>query len=353
MKEPNVLKKWELGDGEGDPDHPETWKLFDIFSTSLAPFICDASSLGSINKTYPPRYVYLSDYWLGRIVGSDLVAGSRPDRWPGDFKHKGHIQPTRQPKGSAYYTKDAHGRLCYAVVGGCYQLHGFEGAIQGLAMIKRGTGLPNASKKVEEGNLVMHPGVKPTSVPMPIPSSGSTSISKPVPKPVSTSIPAQVPTFTTIPAHMPAQTPSQTYSTSSTQLSAPATNKNSNLKRRIIGENLNPRIPVKRTRIEGKEGDDIDVIPMLVSEDENKEPEPAQELEDTRLMCEFLYETARNQGKILVDLGQQYKEVIGVKEYTILKKKCREISESTSSMIRTFLESYPNGRKMFKASKGS
>jgi len=220
-------------------------------------------------------------------------------------------------------------------------------------MIKRGIGLPNASKKVEEGNLVMHPGVKPTSVSMPIPSSGSTSISKSVPKPISTSIPAQVPTFTTIPAHMPAQTPSQTYSTSSTQLSAPATNKNSNLKRRIIGENLNPRIPVKRTCIEGKEGDDIDVIPMLVSEDENKEPEPAQELEDTRLMCEFLYETARNQGKILVDLGQQYKEVIGVKEYTILKKKCREISESTSSMIRTFLESYPNGRKMFKASKGS
>lgn len=50
---------------------------------------------------------------------SDLVAGSRPDRWPGDFKYKGQIQPTRQPKGSAYDTEDAHDRLCYAIVGGC------------------------------------------------------------------------------------------------------------------------------------------------------------------------------------------------------------------------------------------
>jgi hypothetical protein len=319
-KEPKVFKRWVDGDGEGDPDHSETWKLFDMFPTSSSPFLCDASSLGSINKTYPPRYVYLSDHWVGRVVESDLVAGSRQDRWPGDFKHKGHIQSSRQPKGSAYYVKDAHNNLCYAIAGGCYQLHGFEGVLQGLRVTKRENPmpLPNAGKKMKIGDLVINPGTKVTRVSTPVP----------------TSVPTSVPTQ--ISAPIPTPTPNQT----------------PNLKRRIIeDEDSNPEISVKKARTEGKEENDIDIIPMLLSEDE-KEPEPkSRELEDTRLVCEFLYETARNQGKILVGLGQQYKGLMGAKEYAILKEKCKEISESTSSMIRCFLSSYPDGRKMFKAAK--
>ncbi len=353
MKKSNVFKKWELENEEDDSDHSKTWKLFDTFSTSLTSFICDASSLEFINKTYSSRYVYLSNYWLERIVRFDLVASFRSNQWLEDFKHKEHIQSTRQSKESTYYIKNAHDRLCYAVVDECYQLHEFEDAIQKLAMIKREIKLSNTSKKVKEENLVMHSKVKSTSVSMSISSSDSTSISKSVSKSISTSISAQISTFTTISAHMPAQTFSQTYSTSSIQLFVSAINKNSNLKRRIVDENLNSRISVKRTRIEDKKRNDIDVILMLISEDENKKSKSAQELEDTRLMCEFLYEIARNQRKILVDLDQQYKKVIEVKKYIILKKKCREIFESISFMIRTFLESYSNGRKMFKAFKGS
>ena len=361
MKKSNVLKKWELENEEDDSDHSKTWKLFDIFSTSLMFFICDASSLEFINKTYSSRYVYLSNYWLERIVKFDLVASFRSNRWLEDFKHKEHIQSTRQSKESTYYIKNAHDRLCYAVVDECYQLHEFEDAIQELAMIKWEIELSNANKKVKEENLVMHSRVKPTSVSMSISSSDSMSISssdstsifKSVSKSISTSISAQIFTFTTISAHMSAQTLSQTYSTSSTQLFVFVINKNSNLKRRIIDENLNSRISVKRTRIEDKKRNDIDVILMLISEDENKKSESAQELEDTRLMCEFLYEIARNQKKILIDLDQQYKEIIEVKKYIILKKKCRKIFESISFMIRTFLESYSNERKMFKAFKDS
>ena len=199
----------------------------------------------------------------------------------------------------------------------------------------------------------MHSKVKSISVSMSISSSDSMSIFKSVSKSIFTSISAQISTFTTISAHMSAQTLSQIYSTSSTQLFVSVINKNSNLKRRIIDENLNSRISVKRTCIEDKKKNDIDVILMLISEDENKKSESAQELEDTRLMCEFLYEIARNQRKILIDLDQQYKKIIEVKKYIILKKKCREIFESISFMIRTFLESYSNERKMFKAFKDS
>lgn len=277
----------------------------------------------------------------------------KSNQWLEDFKYKEHIQSTRQSKESTYYIKNAHDRLCYAVVNECYQLHEFEDAIQELAMIKWEIELSNASKKVKEENLVMHSKVKSISVSMSISSSDSMSIFKSVSKSIFTSISAQISTFTTISAHMSAQTLSQIYSTSSTQLFVSVINKNSNLKRRIIDENLNSRISVKRTCIEDKKKNDIDVILMLISEDENKKSESAQELEDTRLMCEFLYEIARNQRKILIDLDQQYKKIIEVKKYIILKKKCREIFESISFMIRTFLESYSNERKMFKAFKDS
>lgn len=353
MKKSNVFKKWEFENEEDDSDHLKTWKLFDIFLTSLTSFIYNASSLKFINKIYSFKYVYLSNYWLEKIVRFNLVASFRLNWWLEDFKHKEYIQSTRQSKESTYYIKNAHDRLCYAVVNECYQLHEFKDAIQKLAMIKWEIELLNASKKVKEENLVMHLKVKSISVSMLIFSSDSTSIFKSVSKLISTSISAQIFTFTMISAHMSAQTLSQTYSTSLIQLFISVINKNSNLKRRIIDENLYSRISVKRTRIEDKKKNDIDVILMLISENENKKSESAQELKDTRLMCEFLYEIARNQRKILIDLDQQYKKIIRVKKYIILKEKCKEIFKSISFMIQIFLESYSNERKMFKAFKDS
>lgn len=152
---------------------------------------------------------------------------------------------------------------------------------------------------------------------------------------------------------MSAQIPVQSYQTSLTQTIVNP-NQTPNFKRRFVEDkDSNSEMSAKKSRTGSKKEDDIDIIPTLSSEDE-KEPEPkSQELEDTRLVCEFLYETARKQGKLLVGIGQQCKELVGAKEYAILKEKCKEISESTSAMVRCFLSSYPDGRKMFKASGGS
>ena len=315
-QELKIFKKWEIGDGEGDPDHPETWKLFDIFSTSTNPFVCDASSLGTINKTYSPRYVYLSDRWLGRVIESNLVAGSRPDRWPKDFKHKGHIQSGRVPKGMAYYMKDNQDRLRYAIAEGCHQLHGYEGVIRGLKVTRKRN--PNAGKKIEEGDLVESSEIKSTSVPTVVPP---------------TSVPSSVPTSVHSSMFPPVPT---------------------SLKRRIRGnEDSNPRNSPKNARTKGLE-EDFDIIPVLSSEDEGPELNPeSRELKDTRLLCEFLFEVARNQGEILVGMGQRYKELLGAEDYSTLKERCKGISESTTAMVGCFLSSYPEGRKMFKASKGS
>jgi len=354
-QELKIFKKWEIGDGEGDPDHPETWKLFDIFSTSTNPFVCDASSLGTINKTYSPRYVYLSDRWLGRVIESNLVAGSRPDRWPKDFKHKGHIQSGRVPKGMAYYMKDNQDRLRYAIAEGCHQLHGYEGVIRGLKVTRKRN--PNAGKKIEEGDLVESSEIKSTSVPTVVP-----------PTSVSTSVPTVVPS-TSVPTSVPTVVPSTSVSTSvptvvpptSVPSSVPTSVHSSmfppvptSLKRRIRGnEDSNPRNSPKNARTKGLE-EDFDIIPVLSSEDEGPELNPeSRELKDTRLLCEFLFEVARNQGEILVGMGQRYKELLGAEDYSTLKERCKGISESTTAMVGCFLSSYPEGRKMFKASKGS
>ncbi len=90
----------------------------------------------------------------------------------------------------------------------------------------------------------------------------------------------------------------------------------------------------------------------MLGSDGEKEPRK-KELEDTRLLCGFLNETARSQGKILVGIGQKYKGLIGAKEYDLLKEKCKEISKSTSSVVRSFLSSYSDERKIFKVDKDS
>ncbi len=90
----------------------------------------------------------------------------------------------------------------------------------------------------------------------------------------------------------------------------------------------------KRARTGGKEDSDIDSIPMLGSDGE-KEPRK-KELEDTRLLCGFLNETARSQGKILIGIGQKYKGLIGAKEYDLLKEKCKKISNQRVLWFEAF-----------------
>jgi hypothetical protein len=173
----------------------------------------------------------------------------------------------------------------------------------------------NASKKMKTENLVINSEIKVTQV--------SISVSIAISTQVSISISIQI--LTSI------------------------FNQISNIKRRIIeDENSNLEISAKKTYTEDKKND-IDIILMLNFEDEKKSK--SQKLKDIRLVCEFLYEIVRNQGKILVDLDQQYKKLMRAKKYDILKKKCQEISESTSSMIRCFLSFYSDERKMFKAVK--
>jgi hypothetical protein len=112
---------------------------------------------------------------------------------------------------------------------------------------------------------------------------------------------------------------------------------------------------------------DIDMISTISSEDEKNSKFKAEKLlinsrvlqehqkalKNTRLLCGFLYGTAKSQGKILVDVAQKYKGLIGTKEYAHLKEQCKETSESTSSVVRSYLSSYPDQRKIFKAKDGS
>jgi hypothetical protein len=189
--------------------------------------------------------------------------------------------------------------------------------------------LLNASKKMKTENLVINSEIKVTQVSIATSTSVSIAISTSVSTAISTSV------FISI----------------STQILTSIFNQISNIKRRIIeNENSNFEISAKKTRTEDKKND-IDIIFMLNFEDEKKPK--SKKLKDIRLVCEFLYEIARNQEKILVDLDQQYKGLMRAKEYGILKEKCQEISESTSSMIRCFLSFYPDERKMFKAVKDS
>lgn len=60
-------------------------------SLSLSALVMDTtlqSRFKRSNSSFPPRYVYLSDYWMGRIVTSNLVAATRYERWPRDFENK-------------------------------------------------------------------------------------------------------------------------------------------------------------------------------------------------------------------------------------------------------------------------
>ncbi len=145
------------------------------------------------------------------------MAGSRQDRWPGDFKQKGHIQSSRVPKGAAYYIKDDQDKLRYAIAGGCYQLHEYEGIIRGSKVTGQESpmSLPNASIKMGRGDLVVSPGTKVTQGLASMPTSVPTSIS------------------TSIPTHMSAQIPVQSYQTSLTQTIVNP-NQTPNFKRRFV-----------------------------------------------------------------------------------------------------------------------
>lgn len=62
------LRLWQPGDGPG----PETqaiiaWRLFDVGGD----YMLDPSS---IDSTFSPKNVYLSDWWVGRIVRSPLTS---------------------------------------------------------------------------------------------------------------------------------------------------------------------------------------------------------------------------------------------------------------------------------------
>jgi hypothetical protein len=210
----------------------------------------------------------------------------------------------------------------------CYQLHEFENVLQELRVTKREIlmSLFNASKKMKTENLIINSEIKVIQV----------SIIKVTQVFIATSTSVSISVHTQIFA----------------QILTSILDQISNLKRRIIkDESSNFKISVKKTRNEDKKKNDINIIFMLSFEDEKKSKSKSQKLKDIRLVCEFLYEIVRNQEKILVDLDQQYKRLMRAKKYGILKKKCQEISESTSSMIQCFLSFYSDERKMFKIIK--
>ena len=59
---------WQISDGAGQSGSAHTWKLFDVIDWPQF----DTTSEDSINATFPPPKVYLSDYWVARIMLSSL-----------------------------------------------------------------------------------------------------------------------------------------------------------------------------------------------------------------------------------------------------------------------------------------
>lgn len=241
---------------------------------------------------------------------SGLVAASRKERWPEDFTHKGHIKTGRVPKESAYYLKDYHNDIRYAIAGGCFQLHGQEGLLQGLEVTKKTDPMPisNAGKKLNWGEVVKNSTHLATQSSKP-PSTKFSQLSK-LPTQTSAQTPIQIPTkprVKAVPKQIPAQGTSQPTLPPAKVVDPVSVgiNKPRSLKRGIDKDG-NMGIPTKKPRIEGKEDEDIDIIPMMDSEDE-KEPKATRELKDTRLICKFLYRIAKDQGQILVDLGNRYR----------------------------------------------
>ena len=90
----------------------------------------------TIDSTFPPKNVYLSDWWVGRIVRSSLTAKHRYQHWSEDFSSKGYVLASRGNKGTPYKIEDEEGVWRYAVATGRYQLHGQEGS--GLRSVKEG-----------------------------------------------------------------------------------------------------------------------------------------------------------------------------------------------------------------------
>lgn len=345
MKKSEIFKKWKNENEEGNSNHSKNWKLFNVNSADVSQFTCDVSSLETVNQTYSSRYVYLSNYWVEKIVEFNLIATFRKDRWSGNFKHKGHIQTDRKSKNYAFYVHDINKKLCYAIVDECYQLHEFEDVLQNLMMIQTAMSL-NANKHFEIGKLIK------------ITSKLNQLLTQKLAQLFAQNL-IKIPTFVKILVQdfKAIQVIKRTLLSNSffnllQDLNIQKARLNEKRKR-IAEENSNIE-NFKKIRVDYKKKEsDIDIISMLSFEDEKESKSKTQKLEDIKLLCEFLYEIARNQGKILVDLDQQHKELMKAKEYAVVKEKCKKISKSTSAMIWCFLSFYSDERKMFKVAKDS
>lgn len=130
-----IPRSGHLAEGPSDdgPDPPTqtiiNWKLFD----EDGDYTLDPSS---IDSTFPPRYVYLLDWWVGRIIRSSIIAKHRCQHWPEDFSSKGYILSSCENKGTAYKLRNTDGVWHYAIAPGKYHLHGQEGS--GLRSIREG-----------------------------------------------------------------------------------------------------------------------------------------------------------------------------------------------------------------------
>ncbi len=298
------------------------------------------------------------------------MTGTRHERWSENFKNKEHLRSKRKSKKTLYYLRDYENKLRYAIAGEVYQLHEAEDVLLNLFMMKQKDSFiqSNVNKLLKMNDLVKNTKYR---------ISDKNSIYPFNPYDSST-----LKAFKNLVNMTSSETSRRLFTDSKeTLLENPSTNflqklddiRNKEPKRdreSTVNSDSSEKITKKaKMKPEGNKDNlnsDFDEISLLSSKDEKNLMEIAGEslkaieleetkkaLQDTRLLCEFLYEIAIKNGALLVKIAQKFKTQMNPEEYQDLKEQTKDISESAGAAILSYLKTYSGNQELFRVAKDS